>query len=566
MISNNERLAGLDKINFDLIIVGGGIIGSGIANDAAGRGLRVCLLEKDDYGSGTSSRATRLIHGGLRYLEMFDFGLVRQDLRERELLLRNAPHLVKPLPFLVPFYRKSIFYRLKMRVGMILYDILSFDKSLPNHRFWGRNKTILEEPNLKREGLQGSFVYYDGQVPLTERLVMENIIAARQKGARCFNHVEVVETVCRQGKQIVGVDVRDTLTGNINTIRGKLVINVTGAWLDGTEKEFTGKTSHKVRRTKGIHFTAPSVCENALVLFAESDDRLFFVVPWLGYAWVGTTDTDFDDKLETVRANREDVEYLVESVKEVFPNADWDNIFYTNAGVRALVRKETKEGLDESAVSRKHSLIDHEKKGNLQGLVSVVGGKLTAYRGIAEEAVDLVMKKLAKSGKSRTIKEILPGGYIGTIEEFTASTLNEGVPYGLSEEQIYYLINLYGSRVSEIFNIVKVQPALAEPIHSAYPNPLAQIRHAVYNEQCLTLADFMMRRTDLYFTQDQGQQALELIAQEMARLLDWSADELQRQIADYEQEIDLTQAWKNDPSSSKEVAVETVQVLTPTTR
>lgn len=545
-MSTQGRLEKLGDKEFDLIVIGGGVIGAGVARDAALRGLKVALFEKYDYASGTSSRSTRLIHGGLRYLEMLDFGLVRQDLKEREILLRIAPHLVRPLAFLVPFYRRSLFYRFKLLVGMYLYDWLSYDKSLPNHKVFNKKQTLELEPALRAEGLQGATMYYDGQVALTERLTLENILSAQEHGALCFNHVRV-ENVIKENGRVVGVKLQDELSGEKGEARARLVVNVAGPWLDGMEEKFTEKPSRKVRRTKGIHFTAPHAVNNAIVLFAERDDRLFFVIPWLGYAWVGTTDTDFDEDLDQVRATRDDVEYLLESVKEVFPKADWDTIFFTNAGVRALVRKPSKAGADESAVSRKHALIDHEKVDRTEGLLSVVGGKLTAYRGIAEEAVDEALRKLGIAAKGRTAEVLLPGGATGKDpEEYARRQQTKAASYGLSPDQTKYLVSVYGSRISELFEMLESDPSLAERIHPAYPDIRVQLRHAVERESCLTLSDFMMRRCALYFTKDQGRQAAPIVSVELARLLGWSDEERQRQEATYAQELSWTQQWKED--------------------
>lgn len=542
-VDRQAQLASLKDQKLDIIVIGGGVIGAGVARDAAMRGLRVALFEKLDYGSGTSSRATRLIHGGLRYLEMLDFGLVRQDLKEREILLRIAPHLVRPLAFVVPFYSRSLFYRLKLKVGMYLYDWLSFDKSLPNHKSLNKQKTLEMEPSLRPEGLQGATMYYDGQVALTERLCVENILAAQEKGALCFNHMRV-DGVIKENGQVVGVKLHDELSGAESEARARLVINVAGPWLDGMEQELTGQPSAKVRRTKGIHFTAPATVNNAIVLFAEKDDRLFFVIPWLGYAWVGTTDTDFEGDLDSVRAERSDVEYLLESVKDVFPNADWETIYYTNAGVRALVRKRSRSGADESEVSRKHALVDHEKLEQMGGLLSVVGGKLTAYRGIAEEAVDVATKKLGLYTKGHTAEELLPGGGTGDPADYARKLHAEASGYSLSEKQTQYLVSVYGTRIHKLFELLIADATLAEQIHPAYPDIRAQLRIAVEQESCLTLSDFMMRRTALYFAPDQGRQAASIVSQELASLLDWNIEERQRQEATYAQEVSWTQHWK----------------------
>lgn len=549
MSNNSNRLVNLASKQFDLIIIGGGIIGAGIARDAAERGLRVALFEKDDYGSGTSSRSTRLIHGGLRYLEMFDFGLVRMDLRERETLLHIAPHLVKPLPFLVPMYRKSAFYRFKLRIGMWLYDWLSFDKSLPNHKFYSTEETLRLEPSLKGEGLQGASLYYDGQIALTERLVMENIFAARQAGAACFNYTKV-ESLLKQDAKVLGVKVTDELAeGETVEVRARLVINASGAWLDGLEQTLTGQNNGRVRRTKGIHFTAPATVKNAIVLFAEEDNRLFFVIPWLGYAWVGTTDTDFDSELESVRADRDDVEYLLASVRQTFPGSDWDTVYYTNAGVRALVRERGNK--DESAVSRKHALVDHAKESGTSGLLSVVGGKITAYRGIAEEAVDQAAARLGLKAPSNTAKKVLPGGQIGkaSIEEFTTELQMKAAKWAITPAQVENLVNLYGSRAQEILTLIEADTALAAPIHPAYPVLRAQLSHAVAQEQCQTLRDFMMRRTALYFTPDQGRQAAAAISLELTALLNWSEERRHQEEAAYAQELAWTQEWREQIAS-----------------
>ena len=401
-----RRFAPLAGRTFDLVIIGGGIIGCGIARDAALRGLRVALFEKEDWGYGTSSRSTRLIHGGLRYLEMLDFGLVRQDLREREILLRIAPHRVQPLSFLIPFYRRSWFYRVRLRAGMILYDLLSYDKSLPRHAMLSRAGTLEAEPGLNPDGLQGAARYWDAQAALPERLCLDNVVDAVEHGAVVFNHVIVTGLKRHESEPIAGrisgVIVRDNASGETAEVSAGIVVNAAGPWLDivltrfgkgANEEAETRKTGEKasgenatkrLRLTKGIHFAAPPAVRNALVLFSERDGRLFFAIPWLNLAWVGTTDTDFGGDLDQVRATGDDVRYLRESVRQALPDGDWNTIYYTNAGVRALVRKD-EPNANESSVSRKHRLVIHAATDGMDGLLSVLGGKLTAYRDIAEK-------------------------------------------------------------------------------------------------------------------------------------------------------------------------------------
>jgi glycerol-3-phosphate dehydrogenase len=547
---NNPSFAQLNEQSFDVAIIGGGVVGAGVARDAALRGLRVALFEKEDFASGTSSAPTRLIHGGLRYLELLDFGLVRQDLGEREILLRIAPHLVRPLLFVVPMWSRGLFYRLKLKIGMILYDLLSYDKSLPNHHSWNREETLKREPKLNPQGLQGSLCYYDAQVPSTERLVLENILDARDHGAQIWNHTEVTGLL-REGKQVNGVRVRHAFTGETAEVRARLVINVAGPWLDGLTAKLLGEPSRLVRMTKGIHFTSPPASNHALVLFTQTDNRLFFVIPWLDYAWVGTTDTDYEDSPDTVRADGEDVLYLQTAVETFMPAADWQTIYYTTAGLRALVRK---EGVSESEVSRKHELVDYEKKEGLKGMISVVGGKLTAYRGIAEEIVDLACKKLRHNAKARTAREPLPGARLDNslknrdiaLERFRWRLHEEGAGLGLDVEQLDHLMGLYGAMSLKLLALVRQRPELGQRIHPEYPDILAQIHHAVAEEYCATVTDFMARRSMLIFTRDQGVPALPRVAEELGKLLNWSPEQLEEQSALYCEHVARSQAFRTE--------------------
>ena len=388
MRSNSDRTV-------DLLVIGGGIVGAGIARDAALRGLSVALVEQDDLASGTSSRPTRLIHGGLRYLELFDFGLVRSDMRERETLLRIAPHLVFPLAFLLPLYRPSPFYRLKLRLGMFLYDLLSLDKSLPKRKRLGRAGALAAEPNLDPDGLAGAWRFYDAQVPFVERLVIENALDAAAHGALILNHARATGYL-REGLRVAGAVVEDRIGGASLDVRARVTVNATGPWLDETLAPLRPGARPVLRRTKGTHLVVPRATEQAHVLFAKRDGRLFFVLPWNGYTMVGTTDTDYAGDPGTAEASREDVEYLRTEASRAFPHAPFDRIHFTWAGVRALVRE---EGVSAGEVSRKHKLYDHRRRDGIDGVLSVIGGKITAYRAIAEEVTDLVARRLGSGGR-----------------------------------------------------------------------------------------------------------------------------------------------------------------------
>jgi glycerol-3-phosphate dehydrogenase len=530
------RLRDLPDVLYDLVIVGGGIVGAGAARDAALRGLKVVLLERHDYGGGTTAASTRIAHGGLRYLEMLDFRLVRLDLREREILLRIAPHLVSPLEFVIPFYGRSRFYRARLRAGLLLYDALSFDKSLPNHRFMGSEEIRAYEPSLRREELQGGGAYYDALVESPERLCLENIVDAREHGAHTFNYAEVIGGM-RQDAAVAGVRVRDLLDGTETDIRSRLVLNAAGPWADEVHQILTGTNSRRLARTKGIHLACPPVTQRALVLFSKLDGRLFFAIPSRGYSWIGTTDTHFEGEPSTAQADEADVNYLVKSVGEYLPDLDTSRIFFTTAGVRALVRQER----NPSAISRLHRVADEVRTG-VQGLITVLGGKITGYRGIAQEAIDLACRKLGRQERCETAGRPLPGA---------RAPRSESPPPGIDRPTLDHLRRLYGSRALEICRIAAGEPELGQSLGAAHPDIGAQVVFGVRHEQCATVADFMLRRTLLGLSPDQGLSALVPVTTLMARELGWSAERQTREVTSYRHRADGVRSW-SDPGDGED--------------
>ena len=507
----------------DLLVVGGGIIGAGIARDAALRGLSVALVEQDDFGSGTTSRPTRLIHGGLRYLELFDFGLVRSDMREREILLRIAPHLVFPLPFLLPLYRPSLVYKAKLRMGMQLYDALSLDKSLPKRKWLDRDETLAAEPSLDRDGLEGAWRFYDAQVPLVERLVIENVIDAAEHGALVLNHARALGYL-RDGSRVTGVTVRDEIADQDLELRARFTVNATGPWLDRTIASVRREPKPLLRLTKGVHIVTPRATEKAHVLFAKSDGRLFFVLPWLGGTIVGTTDTDYAGDPADAAATEEDVRYLQTEARRAFPDAPFDKVHFTYAGVRALVRE---EGVSEGEVSRKHALFDHERRDGVSGLLSVVGGKITAYRDIAEEVTDAVARKLALKVEASTADTPLPGARGGGTA---------GAHDAIDRATADHLGRVYGVRSQQLIELA-ASDELRRPLCSHHRGIAAEIAFAVVREWAMTLGDVLLRRTALGLTACQGLDCIETVAERMAAVLGWDGSRREREIAAYRAEI-----------------------------
>lgn len=521
----------IENTTFDVVVIGGGIIGAGIARDAAMRGLKVALFERNDFSSGTTSGSTRLIHGGLRYLEMLDFRLVRMDLRERETLLRIAPHLVKPLQFFMPFYSRSPFYRLKMRLGMILYDALSFDKSLPGRRYLSAGELRAQEPHLRADNLQGASGFFDAQVNSPERLCLENILSARENGAAAFSYAEVTGAL-RFGRTIIGVRVRDLLEDDEIEIRSRMVVNAAGPWVDRLAARLTPNWRRRIRTTKGIHIACPPICRHAMALFSPVDGRLFFVIPWLSYTWVGTTDTDFADDPGSARADGSDVQYLLDSASAYFPEIAASPILFSNTGIRALV----KEKGDESSISRMHRMVDGEREGT-PGLITVLGGKITGYRAIAEEVTNLICRKLKHRRSCLTAVTPLPGAQ-------GAALISEPAPVG--RKTLDHLIALYGSRASDVLALASSDGRLKEPLAPDYPDIAAQVVFAVRAEQCLQVLDFIERRTLLGFTPDQGRKALPGVISWMSRELAWSTTWETGQMESYEQRRQQTQKFAEE--------------------
>jgi glycerol-3-phosphate dehydrogenase len=550
-MSFRRDLAELAGTEFDVAVVGGGMIGTGVARDAAMRGLKTILFEKEDFCYGTSGRSSRMIHGGLRYLASYDLGLVREGLREREILLRLAPHLVHPLKFLIPIYG-GFLHKMKLKIGMILYDLLSYDKSLPSHKSLNKGQVLETEPALADNGLRGAYVYYDSQIALTERLCMENVVSAQSHGALLLNHAKVVELV-KQGDAVSGVKVEDVLSGKTVQFRSRLVVNVGGPWLDEVVLRVRRVEQPLARTTRGIHLVTPKVTKDAVALFA-SDGRAYFVMPWLDFELIGTTDIDYEKDMDAVKAEVEDVNYLQTEVQRAFPKTRFDQIFYTIAGVRSLLRV---EGVKESSVTRRHIIYDHEEKEGLKGLVTIIGGKLTAYRGIAEDITDILCRKLGSSAECRTATERLPGANPTELAKIQAQRDSLAKENGISVETLDRLVSLYGSRYTEVLDYLRKDRRLGEQICKTQPDIMAEVVHAIEKESAATLTDFMIRRSLIAFRQCEGLDCCGNVAKKMGAILHWNSREVTEQVNAYKKEIAMRHAYEK-----KELAQTRTQAIT----
>lgn len=517
--------------HFDAIIVGAGINGAGIARDAALRGLKVLLLDKGDLAGGTSSWSTRLIHGGLRYLEYGEVGLVRESLRERESLLSLAPHLVRPLPLIVPIYRHGARSKTIIRAGMVAYDVLSFDKSLPRHRIWSRAETLEQVPELNRDGLEGAAVYYDAQVEFPERLVVENSLSAREHGAVVLTYARVDELL-RENNRVAGVRITDVLCGESHRARAPVTINVAGPWVDEVVHDLAPSVRRMIGGTKGSHIVVDrfdGAPRAALYVEARADRRPFFIIPWNRKLLIGTTDLPYEGDLDEVRAGEEEIDYLIRETNHVVPAARLtrDSILFTYSGVRPLPF--IAGGRDARGITRRHFVRDHAPE--IEGLLSIVGGKLTTYRELAEQTVDVLFRKLGRQRpRSRTAHAPLPGAGVEDFKTFSESFVAGS---GLAETTARRLLRIYGTRASRVAELAGQHASLKEPFDSQSGAIGAEVLLSFRDEMAETLTDCLMRRTMVGFERGRGLAASVAAARVAQEHLGWDAPRAAREIAAY---------------------------------
>jgi glycerol-3-phosphate dehydrogenase len=497
-------MPGIPDEQFDLLIIGGGITGCGTARDAAMRGLKVALVERNDFASGTSGRSSRLVHGGIRYLEHGQIHLVRESIREREILLRIAPHLVQPLAFTWPLYHGARVGRFKLSVGLSLYQLLAGHRSRP-HLSLNAEKTLEREPVLAAEGLNGSAVYYDACTD-DARLTLANAVAAEESGAYVASHSRVTNVLRENGKAI-GAAVNYEPTGASEEIRARVIVSAIGVWQDYFTRN-GGVPAH--RGSKGVHIgVARDRVGNreALTLISPIDGRVMFCLPAGAQAIIGTTDTWTDESPETVRASYPDIEYLLRSANEYFPRArlTFDDVISAWAGIRPLASPQ--KG-NPSAASREHSIITDDA-----GVIRVTGGKLTTYRSMAAEIVDRVQEALGRRvSRAATDSVQLPGA----------------------------------DRDEVIATLQRENPQLAQPLVEGLPYTGAHLVYGVTREKAHTLSDLLIRRTHIAFeARDHGKSVGARAADIVAPLLGW--DEQTKAVRLQDLQRDITQMFSIGP-------------------
>ena len=502
---------------FDLLVVGGGITGAGVARDAALRGLSVAMLESDDWASGTSSRSSRLVHGGVRYLEHGHLHLVFEASRERRTLLTIAPHLVRPLRFTWPVYKGARIPRWKLRAGLLAYDALSLFRNVGQHRGTSRRDILQREPSLRAEGLLGGAQYWDASTD-DVRLTLANVASSAESGAVTLNHAAVTAMLHDASGMATGAQVQDRASGASGEVLARVIVNATGPWSDATRRLDDGIAHAEVLGSKGVHIAVPRErvpCTDALTLLHPDDGRVFFILPSPVHTIVGTTETPAERGPDSIRANRRDVQYLLRAVNHFFPAASLrdGDVISAWAGIRPLVAH---AGTAANDASREHHITT-----SASGLITVTGGKLTTYRAMACEIVDVVERALGrtKGTESLTSEALLPG--VGDLSHDAEVGVAQAlIPESETAEQ---LVRAYGDRWRMVWGLCEHEPLLGDRLDPNLPYIAAEVVWAAVAEGAWTVADVLVRRVPIaYERRDAGRALATQVAALLGRVHRWN--------------------------------------------
>ncbi len=529
----------IDKIQetspvFDLVVIGGGISGACVAYEAASRGLSVALFEKSDFGGATSAATSKLIHGGLRYLNYLEFGLVRESLRERRILEDIAPNLVYPLPFLIPNYGNLKSNKWIIKAGMLLYDLLSFDKGktrheskkLPHHQSLKKSQVLDIAPMLPAKGLTGGAVYYDCQSVAPERLTLAFVRSAAAYGAEVSNYSEVVQLEQEEGRFRTAI-IKDSLNHREVKVRAQLFVNSGGPWAERIIKKLSGQeTAHSVRMSEGIHLIGPQITRDHALVMLTPGGRHFFAIPWRGHSLYGTTDKDYHGSPDDYRVSKESIDEFIQEINSSFGKTilDYSNIVHAYGGLRPLTDTHTESTYKSS---RKYEIIDGDDEG-LPGLLTVEGGKYTTSRNLAQTTIKAIGKKLGKTlSRSRTGDASLVGCDIPGLTDFLSS--RKEVYPDFEGNTLHTLATAYGTEMDKVIGIAKENPDWRVPLN-ADGEILAQVVFAVRQEMAVHLLDVLQRRTGLGTLGLPDDETLRKIGRTMAQELGWSAEQEAREI------------------------------------
>ena len=519
---------------YDILVVGGGITGASVAYEAASQGFSVALVEKADFSSATSAATSKLIHGGLRYLANFEFSLVRESLKERRVMLNIAPNLVYPAPFMIPLYNTFARSKWILEPGMIIYDLLSYDKGftwdktkkISIHRFLSKEKVLELEPLVNPDGLTGGILFYDCASIFPERLTLAFIKSAVKHGAKVSNYARV-EGFLHESGGVGGVMVRDLLNDKTLEIHAKVTINCGGPWADLLLDVARGKSGpQQIRRSEGIHIITKSLTNHFCVGGQTTSGRHCNVIPWRGHSLIGTTDREYIGDPDQWKVTRPKVEEFIHEVNGAFGKEElikYSDVLFAYGGLRPLVEDETK---DVYKSSRKYEIYDNEKDG-LKGLVTVEGGKYTTSRNLAQNVMKTVTGKLNLKRQSISSKKYLAGSEIKDMNAFLTQAKSNNSDF--EETTIDFLARIYGTEYSEILQIARSNEKYAVKVNSDGEMP-AQIVYAIRHEMARTLSDILLRRTGIGTLGYPGDEVLKMIADIAAEELNWSEATKEREL------------------------------------
>ncbi|WP_273123072.1 glycerol-3-phosphate dehydrogenase/oxidase [Bacillus weihaiensis] len=539
-LNRAEQLNKLNSTNFDMLVIGGGITGAGIALDASLRGMKVAVVEMQDFAAGTSSRSTKLVHGGLRYLKQFQVGLVAEVGKEREIVYENGPHVTTPEWMLLPMHKGGTFGPLSTSIGLRVYDFLAGVKRSERRKMLSAQDTLAKEPLVKKDNLKGGGYYVEYRTD-DARLTIEVMKAAVDNGATVINYTKAEELLYDDQKKVVGAKVKDLIANNEFTVSAKTVINASGPWVDEVRNKDYSKNNKKLRLTKGVHLVIDqSVFPlQQAIYFDTPDGRMVFAVPRDGKAYVGTTDTFYDTDISSPKMLAEDREYILKAIHYMFPNVKVTekDVESSWAGVRPLIYE---EGKDPSEISRKDEIWEGDS-----GLITIAGGKLTGYRKMAESVVDLVSNRLTEKDSTVTYKSSMTksypisGGNVGGSKgypSFLSKKENEASSFGFTAEEGRKLAAMYGSNVEKLFEYGKQYDKEDSKLSRVV---FAQLMYSIENEMVSKPVDFFIRRTGaLFFHIDFVREWKEIVIDEMAEKLSWTPEQKQEYTGQLEKEIE----------------------------
>lgn len=537
-----EIIGDLKKEKLDLLVIGGGVTGAGILLDAQTRGMKVGLVEMQDFAAGTSSRSTKLVHGGLRYLKQFEVKLVAEVGKERAIVYENAPHVTTPEWMLLPFYKGGTFGKFSTSIGLKVYDFLAGVKRKERRKMFSAEETLRREPLLKKKDLLGGGYYVEYKTD-DARLTLEIMKEAVERGASAVNYAKVTSFIY-DGRRAVGVKVEDQLTGEVHEIYAKKIVNATGPWVDELREEDRSKTGKEIHHTKGIHLVidGSKFPLKQAVYYDTEDGRMVFAIPRAGKTYVGTTDTDYKGDLANPGMTEEDLEYVLKTIHFMFPDVKItrDDVESSWSGLRPLIH-EPKKGPSE--ISRKDEVFHSPS-----GLLTIAGGKLTGYRKMAEKVVDIVRDQLGQEEGTkfpgcRTQHMELSGGKMGGSEnfgDFLRAKVQEGLALGLDEAKARELVQRYGTNIDVVYGFLKERGEEAKNYN--LPKSLyASLLYALEYEMASTPSDFLIRRTSaLYFDIDTVYKWKDSVINCMADKLGWDAEQKRDHAEQFEEQLRLS--------------------------